>query len=671
MKLIQLLKEHILQEYSDKLINQMVNLYKSQTEDSEDQIKANIKRFEQLTNSIAKKLADKNPILDKIMPDELKVNNKFRDITQYKQYELLTTIIKASDSKPIDVYKQAIEMYKKRDQYANPQMIGNYVARFKQNLNALVEKVNEGDEDALKLIPKELLQKEAYKNILNWRDFHTLEIMLDGVFPIQNDDDGEGIDNDASTNADLVYENKNDGIEIYIGDEEHKCIQYGKGYSWCIGRGSYASYRYMQQNADMNRLFYFVFDRTQPKDNKYHVCVIHVNAKGLYTRTSSKNDGDQPYGGTTWNKLGEFFEGNSGVTLWNKIKNLEKIFKFVAPNKDEQRRIGFRGQRKTLEQFIVMDPEDKRDWLRANATDNNIVTTDIVKSLPADGDVSRNELINYNRMFNFDELKDSKQLLRRYAEYRFSRYPNEKLPILFLPFLKDESKSRYYNKFKEKEITFEYALKYFGEEIAKDYINEQIANFKFIPETAISYISDPKQKTLYSVIHKLYQNWKYDASTNLSDKELEKLNQMPEAKINPVPFTYPLWKNLSTQERKIIISFVKKYGNKNEQQYDFIKYAMPYLLILPDGEFVLIPLEIGDNWEYNNWVLSDVNGNIYKYVDGEKTEIKENNLQSGFLYDVLEDSRILTPNDVKLVFSNNKKVNEIKYSLSNYKDILS
>jgi len=677
MKLIQLLKEHILQEYKDAFINQMVKLYKPQTEDSEDQIKVKIKRFEQITDAIAKKLADKNPILDRIMPDELKVNNKFRDITQYKEYALLVKVIQATDIKPVDVYKQAIERYKKMNQYMPPQIIGNYVARFKQNLKDLIEKVNEEDEDALKLIPKKLLQKDAYQSILNWVDFHELEVMLDGVFPIINTNDKEEeTNNDASTNADLIYENKEDGIEIYVGDEEHKCIKYGDGYNWCIGRGLYANYRYMQIDPTLNRLFYFIFDRTQSKEDPYHACVIHVNTKGLYTRTTSKNDGDHPYGGTTWDKLGDYFQGESGAIVWDKIKNLGELFKFIPPNKDEQRRLGFRGQRKTLEEFIEMDHEDKRDWLRANATDINIVNTEITKSLPADGEVSRNELINYNRIFNFDELKDSRQLLRRYAEYRFSVFPKEALPILFLPYLKDESKSRYYNKFKEKGITFEYALKYFGEEIAKDYVNEQVTYFKFIPETAISYISDPKQKALYTIIHKLYKNWKYDASTNLSDKELEDLNQMPEARINPIPFTYQLWKGLSAQERKIIMAFVKKYGNENRQDYDFIKYAMPYLVILPEGEFVLVPLESNESNEYiiyneyNDWVLSDENGNIYKYIDGEKTETQGgNNLQSGFIYNALENSRILKSNNVKLIYNKNK-INEIKYSLLKYKDIL-
>ena len=119
----------LLKEYSEKLILQMINIYKSQTQDSEDQIKSNIKRFEQLTNSIAKKLADKNPLIVSAIPDDLKTNNKFRDITLYKDYNSLLKVLKAADSKPVDIYKQAIEMYKKQDQYANPQIPQNKTKR--------------------------------------------------------------------------------------------------------------------------------------------------------------------------------------------------------------------------------------------------------------------------------------------------------------------------------------------------------------------------------------------------------------------------------------------------------------------------------------------------------------------------------------------------------------
>ena len=63
--------------------------------------------------------------------------------------------------------------------------------------------------------------------------------------------------------------------------------------------------------------------------------------------------------------------------------------------------------------------------------------------------------------------------------------------------------------FKEKQSTFEYILKYFGVTFAREYVDEQVKDFKYIPDAALEYISDKKTKLLYSVVHKLYKNWGY------------------------------------------------------------------------------------------------------------------------------------------------------------------
>jgi hypothetical protein len=54
-------KIEIVNEYSDKVVNQMTALYKSQTDDSEEQIKQNIKDHNRLRDSIATKLQQNNP----------------------------------------------------------------------------------------------------------------------------------------------------------------------------------------------------------------------------------------------------------------------------------------------------------------------------------------------------------------------------------------------------------------------------------------------------------------------------------------------------------------------------------------------------------------------------------------------------------------------------------
>lgn len=623
----------------------MVTLYKPQTQDTEDQIKANIKRFEQLTGSIAKKLADNNPLVKAAVPEELQQNNKFRDITLFKDYNTLVKVLKAVDSKPVDVYKQAIEMYKKQDQYANPQVLGNYVARFKQNLNNLIQKVNDKDEETLQLIPKQLLQQDAYKNILNWRKFHDLEVMLDSIFPLEATGDE---DNNASApGTDLIYEK--DGIEIYKGDEEHKCIQYGKGYGWCIGKTMYPSYRYMQSNAKMNRMFYFIFDRNLPKSDKYHAVVLHAFAGGGYTRTTAVNgDETQPM---SWEEMGSklFSNTESGKVLWNKIKGLQNLFEFIPPNKDEQRRLGFRGVRKTLEEFIEMDSDDKRDWLRANATDRNIITSEIVRSLPADGEVSRNELINYNRAFTYDELKDSKQLLRRYAEYRYSRYSNDALPLIFIPYFKDDSKRRYYEQWKDKYATVELLDQFFGNEYVEEYLTKDAKKLWYIPEEYVERIPDPKLKTLYKTYFKLLQNWFYQAGTNDIDK-LSNEASMPDQKINPLPILYNQWKELNNNERDTIMKLAKKSKPPQDDKdpNTVLYYAAPYIV---DDKYVLLPIDpIQDDSYYYTWALSDVNGNLIKKLDIEEQgeDVKVGDSELVFCYPQQGESKVISLSDITL-----------------------
>ena len=417
-------------------------------------------------------------------------------------------------------------------------------------------------------------------------------------------------------------------------------------------------------------------------------CVLHSFAGGGYTRTTAKN-GDET-NPKSWKELSQLFtdDGPSGIKVWNKIKNLESLFKFIEPNNDEQRRIGFRGQRKTLNQFALMDNEDKLDWLRANATNRDIVTNEIVKSIPPQGEVSRNELINYDRLFTFDELKDSAPLVKRYAEYRFSRYPNEQLPIIFLPYLKEESKLRYYNEYFDKEnkdggdggiITFEYAEKYFGKEVAKQYVNKQAANLAYIPENAISYIENSKLATLYKTIYKLYKYWKYDDRTNLDDTELEKSTSMPPSNINAFPFPYEDWKNLEQNERKIILEISKKYGNSSDPRFEFKKYAIPFVIVTPNDDIVLLPKnfeEIDFNTSYNEyttWVLSDVTGKMLGLYSGEETTLLQDsnnsdNIIAGFPDNIFETHKYMNPDEIKLV-PMKEKLKEI-YKLIHYRDML-
>ena len=634
MKLADLLREIQLNEYSDKLINSMVALYKPQTQDSEDQIKQHIKRFEQLAGALASKVQQQNPIVLRILPPELLQHNKFRDITQYKEYETLTKILKSLDNKQVDPYKQAIENLKKSDQYMNPTIIGNYVARFKQNVGRLEALVKEKNPDAIASIPKELLAKDAYKNILNWRKFSELEKMLDHLFQQTSDEKAEV--NSAETDADQVYENKETGIEIYQGDAEHKCVKYGSNqyYGWCISRttGSmYGNYRFMQSEGK-NRMFYFVFDKTQSdkKDggkfvNPYHVVVIHVNEKGLYTRTDATNGGDEPYGGCKWSELGSYFKGTQGQALWNKIKNLEKYFTFRAPSAEERRAQGLKGQKMTLDQFIELPQEDQLSWLRINAADNKLVTSEIVKSLPAFGEPSTNDLINHNRLFTFEELKNNKGLLKRYADYRYTRFPKTVLPYKFIPYLKEELQYKYFEEFEDKFLTPEVIEAYFNPSILKKYLTDKINAYGYLPKSMVKHL-DAKQRQIYDIYSLSFSDSQYSATY-----DEDNIGELPQQSVNIFPVSQKTYQAFTPIQKQNFLDLLKKYGSDKENlnKIPAIIVGFPITFYVNNNWYFITPQSMGNE---ENGILMDQNGTtLLQGIDMNNVEVmKGKDIQRGF-----------------------------------------
>jgi hypothetical protein len=109
--------------------------------------------------------------------------------------------------------------------------------------------------------------------------------------------------NTAEIQGNAIY-NK-DGIEVYLGDDRHKCVTYkhyfidqtktDSEYSWCIARDDasnlFNNYRY-GVGYDSPRIFYFVIDRNLPNSDPNHVFVVHVFDDEKYGYTSANNEGD-------------------------------------------------------------------------------------------------------------------------------------------------------------------------------------------------------------------------------------------------------------------------------------------------------------------------------------------------------------------------------------------
>ena len=641
------LVELLLNEYTDKTINQMVALYKPQTTDSDTQIKRNIVRYGELIPSVESKLKQNNPIVTKVVPDELKQNNKFKDITLIKDYNTLSRILKAVEKKETDIYKAAIEYFKKKDQYMDPSIIGMYVGQFKKNKNEIEKAVLSKDTNVINLIPDELIKNNKYSDILSYKNFSDLEKLIDGAFPFKAKE-GEEI-NSAEIDADLTYSNPNDGIEIYRGDAEHKCIKYGKNqtYSWCISRlqGSmYSSYRFMRQQGE-NRMFYIVKDTTQTDAkengrfvNPYHIIVIHALENGKYERTTANNDGDEPYQGTEWDGLSAYFKGEDGQRMWNKIKGLERYFPYIPPSAEERRAKGLKGQRLTLDTFIDLDQEDKQAWLRVNAGDRSLVTPEITKSLDNE---QINDLINYDRKFSFDELKKSQGLLKRYADYRYTRHPKDPLPYIFIPYLKPELQEKYLNEFGDNYTTFTILEKYFNEDILKKYITKELEQFGAnLPPEAKKYMNK-EQQDIYDLYSLVFKDINID-----EDPVNENSTDAPIQNISLPPISQKSYKELSPNDRKKLTALFKNISNDtgNVEKYSNFFMGYPLAFEANNKTYLVAPTDKNSR----EYVIMDEDGNTIKdkieiisfYKDND--ELQSNDItfkQSG------NNSVYIAPND--------------------------
>lgn len=95
-----------------------------------------------------------------------------------------------------------------------------------------------------------------------------------------------------------IIEN-NDEILILKGDDEHKCVKYGKGYSFCISRGGggnmYGNYRLSKAST-----FYFIFFKNIPKEDERHIMVLDRTDSG-WEWTFGKNQTKVVQGG--WDEI--------------------------------------------------------------------------------------------------------------------------------------------------------------------------------------------------------------------------------------------------------------------------------------------------------------------------------------------------------------------------------
>ncbi len=631
LSLENILKKVMINEYSQKILDQMLALYRPQAHLDDVQILNYINRHDQLKGALRQKF--ENPTtkatVEPLIPKELQDKNRYLDITLWKKFDDLKKVIDGISKKSEDIYKKMVDFYKKKNPNVDENAIKYYVERFKSRLKQLQQLVKDNNEEAINLIPKELRAGDKYLVISNWLDLHQLENLIDTIFPREQKKGAEKVElNSAETDGDLIY-NK-DKVEIYKGDSEHKCIRYGKNqyYSWCISRtqGSmYTSYRLGNSNRRDKLMFYFVFDKSKTDEKSggrfidpYHAVVIHAMEDGRYRLTKADNAGDSD--SFKWSELSQAFEGPKGKALWDKIKFLQKLFQYLPPSKDELKQFEFKNKSLTLEKFTALSHEDKVYWLRANATDNKIVTPEITKTL----DVNlKNDLINYGKVFSFDELKSNIGLLKRYPDYRFTRNPDEPLPYKFIPYLKEELQRKYYDKFEADVLGFDEIERFFSKNILNEYINKQIKSLDFLPEEAVKYM-DEKQKKLFEIYSISYRDISYGGGSTTLDED----TKAPDRSVTILPLSYNSYSKI--ENKKPYLDLIKKLG-KDFMDYPSFFMGLPITFFINNKLYFFMPKE-KDLERSTEYYLVDEEGNILlkdntddiKILDKSGKELEQN-----------------------------------------------
>lgn len=653
-----------LNEYSEKTINSTIERWKKENPKVDDNIaKQVIQRFDQIKNGLSQKL---NIV---VLPDELKQNNNYLNIDKYS-FDDMVKLIRSLPENPDKIKKDAINKFVDKETIDRT-MAQSYVARFmakrdalKQGVESGIEELDLKAEDIKKLIPKFLLQNGAFLDPRNWK-WEPFEQMLDALFPSQKQ--GE-VTNDVTTDADKVYDKG--GIEIYKGDDVHKCISYNpanikKGdtkYGWCVtspGNVNYDNYRFEERAPT----FYFVFDRNKtsepghsPFKDKWHAIVIQVNADAKsYRVTSANNDAD--HRADSWEAISKIVPSET----WSRIKDLKDYFKPIKLSSVERGRKFASGKNLSLAEFKELTQDEKILYIQGKASKNQI-GKDILKILPeykidfeGRSTTLANVAIDSGQKFSYDDLKKNEPLAKRYAVFRFRHtdYSKDPLPLPFIKFLDEPGKEKYLKIFEEN-LNFDLIEKFFGEKAAETYVNNEVKNLQYVPPKAVKYIKDAKTKQLYSIYHKLTESWNFSDNFKLDEESISKLTDMPVQDVTPVPINQEQWSKLSNEERKVIVNLAGKVNGNSK--YSTLLYALPY--IVKDGEktYALLPKDNKD-FTYDKWTLVDLNGKVVKdNISGDAT-LGDNTLITGYPSDNEKINRIYSIKDLK---GADKKLKEIK-----------
>jgi hypothetical protein len=344
MKLLNTLNGSIILEVSEKLKKQLLDKFKLETQDSEEQIVKYINDFERLKQSLPTDKRDITRYDYKTLKSLIDAIEKAKTRKEDINSSVTNFIQKAKKNEipPLEALKRAVKKFfeiqteikdapKDINKYSYLKLIQflekNYESLLTQKLiNKLKTENQTLTTEQIFLYVNEYLQN--FNDIpletpsADLMSFTQLEHLVDSLISKR------GVGKETKTyleDIDVIYNDKN-GFKVYAPEGKEHCIKLAHGRGYCIGwlGGSNLYYRY---RLIKNRTIYYVVDESLDFEDRYYVTVVLVDPYGRTAFADKTNSA--PYHGDTdlpWSEISGFVP---------KLKNLENLFVSRPLSEDE------------------------------------------------------------------------------------------------------------------------------------------------------------------------------------------------------------------------------------------------------------------------------------------------------------------------------------------------
>ena len=313
-----------------------------------------------LVDTITKKIGDSsNETKNKINISGL-WRDYFGDIQQLKSKEELDKVFKSWYDKMIS------DMIKTKSFYNNKDLAEKYLNAYIENIGSLGDKATRF---SLKKIEKGLVD---LVNNNNW--IKDTSVSTKSIYEPHTDD--------------ILYED--DNIIVLNAPNKSKCVTYGQGESWCIGKPELNYYNTYRLNYGATP--YYVLQKNVEGDE--HKLVIMNYGNGQYAIADRSNSGNR-HGGKdvsmSWNDITQEIPN---------LKGKEQFFKYREITDDEKK------YAEALEE--IYDGDDLQSYFDKLSKElvvngENVKSVDIVRDYVANSHEITKEQFNTLR----DEVKDS------------------------------------------------------------------------------------------------------------------------------------------------------------------------------------------------------------------------------------------------------------------------